>query len=78
MCTGKVNAGNSEQRVTPDTQHILVIDITFGLKIHMLRHLPLRYLQTENEVNLQGHWAAVHKLVSKHYLELWKSQAEYV
>ena len=47
----KVSAGNSGQLVIPDTQNILVTNITFGLKIHMLRHLPHRHLQTENEVN---------------------------
>ena len=61
----KVNAGNSGHPVTPDTRRILVMDVAFGLKFHMLRDLPLRYLQTENEVNPQRHWAAAHEFVSK-------------
>ena len=50
----KVSAGNSRQRLTPDTQHILAINKSFGLKLKMVKHLPLRYLQTKNELTTQS------------------------
>ena len=43
----KVSAGNSAQWVTPDTQHISARNKCFGLKLEVIKHLPLGYLQTK-------------------------------
>ena len=44
---GKVSAGNSGQRLTPDTQYISAMNKSFGLKLEVVKHLPLGYLQTK-------------------------------
>ena len=35
--------------MTPDTQHISVMDKSFGLKLQLIKHLSLGYLQTAAE-----------------------------
>ena len=44
---GKVSAGNSGHPKTPDTSYISAMDEFFGLKLLVLKHLPLGYIQTK-------------------------------
>ena len=50
----KVSAGNSGQRLTPDTQHISTMNTSFGLKLEVVKRLPFCYLQTKNELTKQS------------------------
>ena len=61
----KVSAGNSGQCLTPDTQHISAMNKSFGLKLEVVKHLPLGYLQTKNELTTLSHCDAGHKFVVK-------------
>ena len=40
----KVSAGNSGHPKTPDTWYISAMDESFGLKLLVLKHLPLGYI----------------------------------
>ena len=55
---GKVSAGNSGHRKTPDTLYVSAMDEPFGLKRLVLKCLPLGYIQTKNELKAQRHCAA--------------------
>ena len=66
----KVNADNSGQQVTLETQHISVMNKSFGLK---------------NELTTQSHCAAGHRFVlkiraktSKNSTKLWKQAGIYL
>ena len=65
MFYSKVSAGNSRQRLTPDTQHISAMNKSFGLKLEMVKHLPLGYSQTKNELTTLVHCDAGHRFVLK-------------
>ena len=61
----KISAGNSRQRLTPDTQHISAMNMCFGSKLEVIEHLPLGYLQTKNELTTLSHCNAGHRFVLK-------------
>ena len=46
----KVSASNSGHLKTPDTWYISAMDEYFGLKLLVLKNLPLGYIQAKNEV----------------------------
>ena len=50
QATYKVSAGNSGHPKTMDTWYISAMDKSFGLKILVLKHLPLGYIHTKNEL----------------------------
>ena len=41
-------------RVTPDTWYISAMDESFGLKLLVLKHLPIGYIQTKNELKAEA------------------------
>ena len=41
------------------------MDDSFGLKLLLLKHLPIGYIQAKNELNAQRHYAAILKFVLK-------------
>ena len=57
----KVSAGNSGQQLTLDTQHISAMNKSFGLKLEVVKHLPLGYLQTKNELTALSHCDAEYR-----------------
>ena len=61
----KVSAGNSGQRLTPDTQHISAVNKSFGLKLEVVKYLPLGYLHTKNELTTLSNCDAGHRFVLK-------------
>ena len=61
----KVSAGNSGHPKTPDTWYISAMDECFGLKLLVLKHLPLGYIQAKNELKAQRHCAANRTFVLK-------------
>ena len=61
----KVSVGNSGQRLTPDTQHISAMNKSFGLKLEVVKHLPLGYLQTKNELTTPSRCDAGHRFILK-------------
>ena len=64
MCS-KVSAGNSGQRLTPDTQHISAMNKSFGLKLEVVKHIFPGYLQTKNELTTLSHCDVGHRFVLK-------------
>ena len=65
MIKSKVSVGNSRHLKTPDTWYISAIDESFGLKLLVLKHLPVGCIQTKNELKAQMHCAANLTLVLK-------------
>ena len=61
----KVSAGNSGQRLTPDTQHISAMNKSLGLRLKVVKHLPLGHLQTKNELTALSHCDAGRRFVLK-------------
>ena len=56
--TINVIAGNSGHLKTPDSWYISAMDESFGLKLLVLKHLPLGYIETKNELKAQKHCTA--------------------
>ena len=80
----KVSAGNSGQRLTPDTQHISAMNKSFGLKLEVVKYLPLGYLQTKNELTTPSRCDAGNRFVlktrantSKNPDKVWKQAGIY-
>ena len=61
----KVNTGNSGHPITLDTWYISAVVESFGLKLLVLRHLSLGYIQTKNELKAQRHYVANLKICTK-------------
>ena len=80
----KVSAGNSGHPKTPDIWYISAMDESFGLKLLVLKHLALGYIQTKNELKAQTHCTAnqtfvlkMHFSTLKNVVKLWKQAGIY-
>ena len=56
--------------------HISSIDKSFGLKLQVIKHLPLKHLQTKDELTLQSHFAVGHRFALKHVQRFRKYAVE--
>ena len=41
------------------------MDNSFGLKIVVLKYMPLAYVHTKNELKIQSNWAVKHRFILK-------------
>ena len=65
-----VSAGNSAGHPkAPDTWYISVMDKSFGIKISVLKDLPLGYIHTKNELKPQIHWAVKRRFIIERYVK---------